>query len=132
MTFAEFLRRETKENLSSYRHVSRSAREFVIKRDNYTCQMCGKHMPDRKGLVIDHIKPVSKRGRGDIDNLQVLCVACNCAKGTKYEGPDYYHRMIGEYGHFRDPFLIKWYLDEDKKRLRELEKQVIPNGTEAT
>ena len=49
-------------------------------RDNYTCQICGKYMPDGVGLHIDHIIPVSKGGKSVESNLQVLCSKCNGSK----------------------------------------------------
>lgn len=52
-------------------------------RDNYTCQMCGKYMPDEVGLHIDHIVPVSKGGKTVPSNLQVLCDKCNRSKSNK-------------------------------------------------
>lgn len=58
-------------------------REQIAKRDNYTCQLCGKYMPDGVGLQIDHIKPISKGGKTIISNLQVLCSKCNSKKSNK-------------------------------------------------
>lgn len=52
-------------------------------RDNYTCQCCGKYMPDEVGLHIDHIKPVSRGGKSILPNLQVLCDKCNLRKGNR-------------------------------------------------
>jgi 5-methylcytosine-specific restriction endonuclease McrA len=54
-------------------------------RDNYTCQICGKHMPDEVGLHIDHIIPVAKGGLSIEKNLRVLCSKCNGKKGSKIE-----------------------------------------------
>ena len=58
-------------------------RKRIMERDNYTCQICGKYMPDRIGLQIDHIIPVSKGWKSDEGNLQVLCSRCNARKGNK-------------------------------------------------
>lgn len=58
-------------------------REQIKQRDNYTCQICGKYMPDEVGLEIDHIIPVSKGGKSVPDNLQVLCSRCNRRKSNK-------------------------------------------------
>lgn len=58
-------------------------REQIKQRDNYTCQLCGKYMPDEVGLEIDHIIPVSKGGKTTPDNLQVLCSKCNRRKSNK-------------------------------------------------
>lgn len=46
-------------------------------------QNCGKYMPDRVGLQIDHIVPVAKGGKTVESNLQVLCSRCNGSKGAK-------------------------------------------------
>lgn len=60
-------------------------RKQIAKRDNYTCQKCGRYMPDGFGLEIDHIVPVSKGGETVPWNLQVLCYKCNAEKGAKIE-----------------------------------------------
>lgn len=58
-------------------------RRQIAKRDNYTCQICGKYMPDLIGLQIDHIVPIAKGGKSVPDNLQVLCSRCNGQKSDK-------------------------------------------------
>ena len=58
-------------------------RKEIMERDNYTCQICGKRMPDGVGLHIDHIVPISKGGKTVPSNLQVLCSKCNLSKGAK-------------------------------------------------
>lgn len=60
-------------------------RKYIKERDNYTCQCCGRHMPDGCGLHIDHIVPISKGGKTEPDNLQVLCSICNLKKSNKME-----------------------------------------------
>ena len=52
----------------------RALRESVFHRDNYQCQMCGA-----TGILdLDHIYPFSKGGKHYPDNLQALCMVCNC------------------------------------------------------
>jgi len=58
-------------------------RQFIKERDNYTCQICGKYMPDEVGLHIDHIIPISKGGKSTPENLRVLCSKCNGRKSNK-------------------------------------------------
>lgn len=58
-------------------------RKEIMLRDNYTCQICGKYMPDEVGLHIDHIIPVNKGGKSVKSNLQVLCSKCNGSKSNK-------------------------------------------------
>lgn len=61
--------------------MTKALRKQIITRDNYTCQNCGKYMPDEVGLHIDHIVSISKGGKTIPSNLQVLCSKCN---GSKY------------------------------------------------
>ena len=58
--------------------VSKELRFRVFERDNYTCQRCGKQYD----LSLDHIKPRLLGGANTLDNLQVLCTACNTQKGA--------------------------------------------------
>ena len=37
--------------------MTKALRKEIMLRDNYTCQICGKYMPDEVGLHIDHIIP---------------------------------------------------------------------------
>ena len=65
------------------RLMTRELREQIMIRDNYTCRICGKYMPDEVGLHIDHIIPVAKGGKTVPSNLQVLCSKCNGRKSDK-------------------------------------------------
>lgn len=62
--------------------MTKELRRKIMVRDNYTCQYCGKYMPDEVGLHIDHIIPVSKGGKTIPSNLQVLCSKCNGNKSN--------------------------------------------------
>ena len=63
--------------------MTKALRKEIMLRDNYTCQICGKYMPDEVGLHIDHIIPVSKGGKTIVSNLQVLCSKCNGKKSNR-------------------------------------------------
>lgn len=63
--------------------MTRALRKQIMERDNYTCQICGKYMPDEIGLQIDHIVPVSRGGKTVPSNLRVLCSKCNGHKGNR-------------------------------------------------
>ena len=63
--------------------ATRELRERIMVRDNYTCQLCGKYMPDEVGLQIDHIIPAAKGGKTVASNLRVLCSKCNGSKSDK-------------------------------------------------
>lgn len=63
--------------------MTKDLRQKIITRDNYTCQLCGKYMPDEVGLHVDHIIPISKGGKTVSSNLQVLCSKCNGSKSNK-------------------------------------------------
>ena len=61
----------------------KSKRFKILKRDNYTCQYCGRSAP-KVTLEIDHQKPVSKGGTNDINNLVTSCRSCNRGKRDKF------------------------------------------------
>lgn len=63
--------------------MTKELRQQIITRDNYTCQLCGKYMPDEVGLHIDHIVPISRGSKTVPSNLQVLCSKCNGSKSNK-------------------------------------------------
>lgn len=65
--------------------MTKKLREFIKKRDNYTCQTCGASIADQSLLLleVDHIIPVSKGGLSTEDNLQTLCWKCNRTKSDK-------------------------------------------------
>lgn len=63
--------------------MTKELRKKIMIRDNYTCQNCGKYMPDEVGLHIDHIVPISRGGKTVASNLQVLCSKCNGNKSNK-------------------------------------------------
>lgn len=63
--------------------MTKELREIIKTRDNYTCQICGKYMPDEVGLHIDHIISIKNGGKSVPENLRVLCSKCNGKKGGK-------------------------------------------------
>lgn len=75
-TLSEFNSKEQRKLMTA------SLRDEIAKRDNYTCQICGKYMPDGVGLHIDHIIPIKKGGKSVPSNLQVLCSKCNGKKSS--------------------------------------------------
>ena len=70
-------------NQNQRKLMTKELRKKIIIRDNYTCQICGKYMPDEVGLQIDHIKSIAKGGKTVESNLQVLCSKCNGKKSDK-------------------------------------------------
>jgi len=54
----------------------------ILKRDGFSCKICGKKASDGVSLEVDHIIPVSKGGRTENSNLQTLCIRCNRGKGV--------------------------------------------------
>ncbi len=65
--------------------MTKKLREFIKKRDNYTCCSCGNSIYSEPNLLleIDHIIPVSKGGCTVEENLQTLCWKCNRSKSNK-------------------------------------------------
>lgn len=75
---------ETTKGRNRSRNISNSTIIRVARRDNNTCQVCGKILLDRE-IEIDHIIPYSRGGTSDENNLRVTCLECNRKKGKKIE-----------------------------------------------
>lgn len=56
----------------------RLSKRELFRRDNYTCQYCGKHTAD---LTVDHVMPRHLGGPHRWDNLVSACPTCNRTKG---------------------------------------------------
>lgn len=55
-------------------------RREVFRRDNYTCQYCGRHSSD---LTLDHVLPKHLRGEHVWTNVVAACPCCNHRKGGR-------------------------------------------------
>jgi 5-methylcytosine-specific restriction endonuclease McrA len=55
-------------------------RREVFRRDNYTCQYCGRHGAD---LTLDHVLPKHLGGEHVWDNVVAACPSCNHHKGGR-------------------------------------------------
>ena len=82
--FAEFVdfaadEKPTWQDRLADRRVPDSLRASVLVRDGGRCRKCRRSI----NLEIDHIIPVSKGGKTEESNLQVMCRRCNRAKFKK-------------------------------------------------
>ncbi|MCL2555736.1 MAG: HNH endonuclease [Firmicutes bacterium] len=88
---AQILDDLTKKSSEHYRRrierskVTDGIRFDVFKRDGFRCKICGASADSRVKLHVDHIKPISKGGDSNINNLQTLCESCNMGKSDKYD-----------------------------------------------
>lgn len=67
-----------------------SLRYDVMKRDQFRCCICGISAQEGAKLHVDHILPVSRGGKTELNNLRTLCDRCNLGKRDKYDewGPN--------------------------------------------
>jgi len=96
-------------------------RREIFRRDNYTCQYCGKHAVF---LTVDHVIPRHLAGKHTWTNVVTACAACNHHKGgrrieetgmkllrTPKEPPAsalyVFGRMLSEYSEW-EPYLAGW------------------------
>ena len=61
-------------------YLSGKKRFDILKRDDFTCQYCGKKAPEVE-LQLDHVIPLAKGGKTVEDNLIISCSVCNKGKG---------------------------------------------------
>lgn len=63
---------------------------YVANRHGMQCRACGRvtiegSSDQRISPTLDHIKPLSKGGRHEVDNVQLLCRSCNAKKHDKFD-----------------------------------------------
>ncbi len=66
------------------RKINWRLRATVLIRDNCICKMCGASPAKAPSVVlhVDHIKPWSKGGKTELDNLRTLCSVCNIGRSN--------------------------------------------------
>ena len=62
------------------RVVRRLTRLEIFKRDNYTCQYCGK---ETRHLTLDHVMPRFRKGPHTWENVVSACMPCNREKAGR-------------------------------------------------
>jgi 5-methylcytosine-specific restriction endonuclease McrA len=55
----------------------------IVNNQKHRCNMCGKKLCKSRPATIDHIVPLSKRGKHISLNIQALCGSCNSSKNAK-------------------------------------------------
>jgi 5-methylcytosine-specific restriction endonuclease McrA len=77
-------RKKAKASKAEKRREIRSNYEKLLvqigRRDGFACAQCGISAND---VQVDHIVPLAEGGSNDLDNLQLLCPACNSRKSDK-------------------------------------------------
>ena len=69
-------------------HIWKAAekRERIAKRQKNRCYWCGEQMSRQhlhaRQCTLDHIKPKSKGGGGNVENLVAACRTCNESRGS--------------------------------------------------
>lgn len=105
--------------------ITKKTRFEVFKRDNFTCQYCGRMAPDVI-LEVDHINPVSNGGDNEILNLITSCFDCNRGKGkrklTQSDEIKKQQEMLKEINKKREQLemLLKW-----KKELECIDNKMV-------
>jgi 5-methylcytosine-specific restriction endonuclease McrA len=75
---------ETTETRRRSRYIPFETKMRVVRRDNYTCQRCGKHLQDNE-VEFDHIIPHAKGGSCEEHNIRLTCYDCNRNKSDGIE-----------------------------------------------
>lgn len=67
-------------------------RKRILEKFKYKCNHCGA--VDK--LEVDHIIPLSKGGRHDEDNMQILCKTCNLKKRNHIDYSQYFITNVSD------------------------------------
>jgi len=94
--------------------ISKKLRFEVFKRDDFTCQYCGKKSPNVV-LEADHIVPIFEGGNDEFKNLTTSCFDCNRGKGKE---------LLESYREDTDPHDQAIFLLEKERQLKEYNKVV--------
>ena len=114
--------------------ISKKLRFEVFKRDNFTCQYCGRMAPEII-LEIDHINPISNNGDNNILNLITSCRDCNRGKGkrklTDKQELEKQQEQLKELNEKQEQLkeMLKWKKELEKfndKQVNEIEKLIFP------
>lgn len=101
----------------------------VFKRDDFTCQYCGRKSPDVV-LEVDHIVPRAAGGGDDVVNLTTSCWSCNSGKSDRplneiVTGEDPHDRAIEILERRRQVEEYNRVLTEESDRLEDETWQLI-------
>ena len=84
-----------------FQNYVKFSRSNVYLRDMYRCQYCS-NIFETKNLTLDHVKPKSKGGQTNWENIVTCCKTCNTNKGsttlepiTPPERPSFAHLLNG-------------------------------------
>ena len=75
---------ETSELRRKGRYIPFKTKFRVVRRDNYTCQHCGKHLRDDE-VEFDHVIPLARGGSSEEHNIRLTCFDCNRDKSDKVD-----------------------------------------------
>lgn len=75
---------ETERSRRTGRYIPFPTKMRVVRRDNYTCQHCNKHLQDNE-VEFDHIIAISRGGSSDEHNIRLTCHDCNADRSDKVE-----------------------------------------------
>ena len=104
--------------------ASRYSRVGVFKRDNWTCQYCGK-IGNKKNMTIDHVVPKSRDGKNTFENTVTCCIKCNSMKGSKSVEQFYKEKGFKLYRKPVSPSLISFIKNSYPKDYNEYWKYFI-------
>ena len=92
----------------------------ILERDGYKCYYC-KHPLTLKIAHIDHVLPVRRGGKTEIENLVAACPSCNISKGSRL--PEEWEGIVLylQDGNFEEK-LSAWVADEGKQEQERKEK----------
>ncbi len=87
-------------------------RKRILEKCKNKCQHCG----GIERLEVDHIIPISRGGRHDEDNMQILCKKCNLKKGKSIDINKFFMRGDGKnYIFIRKDFPLQAFSSKEFK-----------------
>ena len=101
-------------------------RDRILEKCNHKCCHCGT----KEKLQVDHIIPLSRGGRHDEENMQILCQLCNLKKGKGIDYDKYFKKGNREFMYLRRDFPLNSLSAKEFKALCEHKWKELCDGFE--
>lgn len=75
-----------RERLGASGHITSDDVVALLLSQRFRCRHCFKAFVDKYDFTVDHVQPLSRGGRGSAENVQLLCLSCNCRKADRQGG----------------------------------------------
>ena len=101
--------------------ITQHKRLAIYMRDGLACCYCGSGVTEDTKLTLDHIKPYSKGGSNEAQNLVTCCHKCNSSRGNRSVA-SFTKKVAGYLNHGIKSTDILKHINNSRKRVLNIEE----------